>query len=254
MAPDLEHLRRKRWFLLHVGLFAIVNGFFVGTWLMVQGTSGIIDPRAREGFFPGWLILAWGFVLGLHGLYVWSRRPQEHSLAARTGGQSGRVMGTVLFTDIVGSTEHAARLGDRAWGELLDAHDRIARRVIKTHRGTMVKHTGDGLLAVFDAPYDGIDAVGGLREELAEQHLQIRAGLHTGEIELRGRDIGGIAVNIASRVMAAAEPSEILVSRTVRDLVTGSGLVFSARGTHRLKGLEGDWELFAVGTTGSRNL
>ncbi len=244
---DLEHRRRKHWLKIHSGLYLVVNGFFVGTWLLIQGTPDLADPRARTGFFPGWLLLAWGVVLGFHGLYVWARRPQQQSHAALTGGQAGRVVRTVLFSDIVDSTEQAARIGDRRWGQLLDGHDQISRKVVEANRGAVVKLTGDGMLAVFETPNEGIAAARSLRDELRGWDLQVRAGLHSGEIELRGRDVGGIAVHIASRVMAAASPSEILVSRTVRDLATGSGVVLTDRGTHRLKGLEGEWELFAVG-------
>lgn len=172
-------------------------------------------------------------------------------MAVRTGGQAGRVVSTVLFTDIVGSTEQAVRLGDRAWNELLELHDRVARRVVTDNGGQVVKHTGDGMLATFEYPNQAIAAALRLRQELGERDLQIRAGIHSGEIELRRRDVGGIAVHIASRVMSAAEPSEVLVSRTVRDLVTGSGHAFTDRGNHQLKGLPGDWELYAVE---SRNL
>jgi hypothetical protein len=108
-----QHQRRKRWWYIHLALFLVVNGFFVATWLMIRSQPDITDVQAREGFYPGWLLIVWGAVLGLHGVYIWARRPQLHPLAARSGGQAGRVVRTVLFTDIVGSTELAERLGDR---------------------------------------------------------------------------------------------------------------------------------------------
>ena len=229
-------------------MFLVVNGFFVATWLMVRSTEGVTDQRAQEGFYPGWVLILWGAILGLHGLYVFARRPIERSLVSRSGGQAGRVMRTILFTDIVGSTEMAAQAGDRSWNEMLDSHDRIGRKVVESHHGTMVKQTGDGMLAVFESPHEAIGAAEDVRDELARRDLQIRAGLHAGEIELRGRDVAGIAVHIASRVMATAEPSQILASRTVRDLAAGSGAAFVDQGSHSLKGVDGAWELYEVGS------
>jgi class 3 adenylate cyclase len=157
-----------------------------------------------------------------------------------------RVLATVLFTDIVGSTGQAARLGDRRWRALLEVHDELARRVVEEFQGTLVKTTGDGVLATFDGPGRGIRCAAALRDELRGIGLQIRAGLHTGEVELRDGDVGGIAVHLAARVMAAAGPGEVLTSRTVRDLVVGANIVVEDRGPHVLKGIEGTWELFAV--------
>ncbi|MGH8951104.1 MAG: adenylate/guanylate cyclase domain-containing protein [Acidimicrobiia bacterium] len=242
---EYAHERRKHWLKIHAGVYLVVNGFFVGTWLMVQGIPDIEDPNI-EMFFPGWLLLIWGVCLGFHAVVVWARRPQVRPLAMRSGGQAGRVVSTVLFTDIVGSTELAAGLGDRRWAEVLDLHDRTSRRVVVDNGGQVVKQTGDGTLATFDTPNQAIAAAWALREELGQQDLLIRAGLHSGEIELRRRDVGGIAVHIASRVMGAAAPGEILVSRTVRDLVGGSKVEFSDRGASPLRGLEGEWELYAV--------
>jgi class 3 adenylate cyclase len=156
------------------------------------------------------------------------------------------VLATVLFTDIVGSTERAARLGDRRWRELLGAHDDLARRVVEEFQGQLVKTTGDGILATFDGPGRGIGCAAALRDELRGLGLRIRAGLHTGEVELRDGDVGGIAVHLAARVMATAGAGEILVSRTVRDLVVGASIAVEDRGSHALKGIEGAWQLFAV--------
>jgi class 3 adenylate cyclase len=157
-----------------------------------------------------------------------------------------RVLATVLFTDIVGSTEQASRLGDRRWRELLEVHDELARRLVEEFGGQLVKTTGDGILATFDGPGRAIRCAAALREELGGIGLQIRAGLHTGEVELREGDVGGIAVHLAARVMAAAGPDEILTSGTVRDLIIGSNITVEDRGPHALKGMERPWELFAV--------
>jgi class 3 adenylate cyclase len=157
-----------------------------------------------------------------------------------------RVLATVLFSDIVASTEQASRLGDRRWRQLLNVHDELARRLVEEFGGRLVKTTGDGLLATFDGPGRGIGCAAALRDELGGIGVQLRVGLHTGEVELRDGDVGGIAVHIAARVMAAAGPGEILASRTVRDLIVGSDIVLDDRGTHPLRGVEGTWQLFAV--------
>jgi class 3 adenylate cyclase len=157
-----------------------------------------------------------------------------------------RALATILFTDIMGSTERAGELRDERWLRLLDVHDKTARRVVGGFGGQLIKTTGDGILATFDGPGRGIRAAALLREELDRAGISIRAGLHTGEIELRYGDVGGIAVHIGARVMAAAAADEILVSRTVRDLIAGSELRLEDRGPHQLKGVEGAWQLFAV--------
>jgi class 3 adenylate cyclase len=157
-----------------------------------------------------------------------------------------RLLATVLFTDIVGSTERAQVAGDQRWRELLDVHDELARRLVAGEGGRLVKGTGDGILAVFDGPGRAIAAALALRDQLGDIDLRIRAGLHAGEVELRGDDVGGIAVHIAARIMAAAGPGEVLVSRTVRDLVAGSGIALEDRGTHALKGLSDSWQLYAA--------
>lgn len=157
-----------------------------------------------------------------------------------------RVLSTVLFTDIVGSTERATTLGDQAWRGLLDRHDETSRSVVEAHQGRIIKSTGDGLLATFDGPGRALRGALALRDRLGAEGITIRAGVHTGEIELRGADIGGIAVHIASRVEAQAAPGEVFASRTVKDLVAGSGIIFQDRGTHPLKGIPDDWQLYAV--------
>jgi class 3 adenylate cyclase len=171
---------------------------------------------------------------------------EEFLTGARRIPEPKRLLATVLFTDIVGSTEQASRLGDRRWRELLEVHDEVARRLVEEFGGRLVKTTGDGILATFDGPGRGIRCAAGLRDELGGIGLQIRAGLHTGEVELRDADIGGIAVHLAARVMATAGSGEILVSRTVRDLVVGTNITMEDHGSQVLKGIEGSWQLFAV--------
>jgi class 3 adenylate cyclase len=164
----------------------------------------------------------------------------------RRPAEPTRVLQTVLFTDIVGSTQRAGQLGDRRWRQVLGVHDELTRRVVEEFHGRLVKTTGDGILATFDGPGRAIGCAAALRAELAGIGLQIRAGLHTGEVELRDDDVGGIGVHIAARVMAAAASGEILTSRTVRDLVVGSDIAAEDRGTHTLKGIDGTWQLFAI--------
>jgi class 3 adenylate cyclase len=157
-----------------------------------------------------------------------------------------RVLATVLFTDIVDSTRRAAEMGDHAWRGLLDSHDEAATRLVDSHRGRLVKSTGDGLLATFDGPSRAIDCAVALVAAARRAGIELRAGLHTGEIELRDEDVGGLSVHVAARVQSLADPGQVLVSRTVTELVAGSGLEFEDRGDHELKGVPGRWELFSV--------
>jgi class 3 adenylate cyclase/pimeloyl-ACP methyl ester carboxylesterase len=157
-----------------------------------------------------------------------------------------RVLATVLFTDIVDSTRRAAEMGDRDWHALLDAHDAVVRTQLARFRGREVNTSGDGFLAMFDGPQRAIRCAMAIRDAVQTLGIQVRAGLHTGECEIRGDDIGGIAVHIGARVSALAGPNEVLVSSTLRDLVIGSGLEFEERGAHKLKGVPGEWQLFAV--------
>ncbi|HKV22140.1 MAG TPA: adenylate/guanylate cyclase domain-containing protein [Mycobacterium sp.] len=157
-----------------------------------------------------------------------------------------RVLATVLFTDIVDSTRRAAELGDREWRALLDAHDAVVRAQLSRFRGREVNTSGDGFLAMFDGPQRAIRCAVAIRDGLQALGIEVRAGLHTGECEVRGEDIGGIGVHIGARVSALAGPGEVVVSSTLRDLVIGSGLEFEPRGTHQLKGVPGEWNLFAV--------
>jgi class 3 adenylate cyclase len=160
-----------------------------------------------------------------------------------------RVLATVLFTDIVDSTRRAADMGDRDWHALLDAHDAIVRVQLNRFRGREVNTSGDGFLAMFDGPQRAIRCAMAIRDAVQALGIQVRAGLHTGECEVRGDDIGGIAVHIGARVSGLAGPNDVLVSSTLRDLVIGSGLEFEDRGGHGLKGVPGEWHLFAVTST-----
>jgi class 3 adenylate cyclase len=157
-----------------------------------------------------------------------------------------RMLATVLFTDLVDSTRLAAELGDRRWHRTLDQHNAVVRKHLARFRGREVKTTGDGFLATFDGPARAIRAAHAIRAELAEHGLQVRVGLHTGEVELVGDDIGGIAAHLAARVLAQAGAGEVLCSRTVKDLVAGAGFAFADRGTRRLKGVTDRWQLYAV--------
>ena len=171
---------------------------------------------------------------------------QEFLTGVREGAGSERVLATVLFSDIVGSTEHAARVGDGRWRDLLDAYYGLVRRELARFRGREIDTAGDGLFATFDGPARAIRCGCAIREAVRELGITVRIGLHTGECEVMGPKVGGIAVHIGARVAAAAEPNEVLVSSTVRDLVAGSGLRFEERGVHVLKGVPGEWRLFAV--------
>jgi class 3 adenylate cyclase len=190
---------------------------------------------------------------GDHGFWTGDTTPllgdiEEFITGQRDGAadELERVLATVLFTDIVDSTRSAAALGDQKWRRLLDSHDQLAKQMVDRHRGTLVKTTGDGILATFDGPGRAVRCALAFGTAAGQMGLPLRAGLHTGEIEMRGQDIGGIAVHAAARVMAQSQPSEVLVSRVVTDLVAGAGLRFSERGSHELKGLPGRWDLFAA--------
>lgn len=169
-------------------------------------------------------------------------------LGIRQDDRPDRTLSTVVFTDIVGSTTQAASMGDARWRELLDTHDRVARDNIAHFRGRIVKMTGDGVLATFDGPARAVTCANRLRTDLLRLGLQTRAAVHTGEVEVRTDDIGGVAVHIAARLLDLAAPGEVLASRTVKDLSAGGDIVFHDRGVHRLQGLSEPWRLFAATT------
>jgi pimeloyl-ACP methyl ester carboxylesterase len=178
--------------------------------------------------------------------------PLRHILAFLTGERPSaaarvdRVLSTVVFTDIVRSTTTAADLGDANWHSVIDRYDEVCDREVTRHRGVLVKHTGDGMLAHFDGPGRATSCALSINEQVGSLGLRTRSGVHTGEVELRGADLGGLAVHIASRVMSAAGAGEVLVSRTVKDLTIGADLEFVDRGEHTLKGVPGSWPLYAV--------
>jgi class 3 adenylate cyclase len=174
---------------------------------------------------------------------------EEFLTGARREREPDRVLATVLFTDIVDSTKTAVELGDARWRELLDRHEATVQDVLARFGGRAVKTTGDGFLATFDGPARAIRCAREIVDASERQGVGIRAGLHTGECELRGEDIGGIAVHIAARVSALADRGQVLVSRTVRDLVAGSGLEFSPHGTHELKGVPETWDIYAAASS-----
>ena len=172
---------------------------------------------------------------------VWNERAWEES-------EPDRVLATVLFTDIVGSTARAAELGDARWRELIEAHHGLIRRQLARFRGTELDTAGDGFFASFDGPARAIRCATAITEGVRELGIEVRAGLHTGECERIDHKVGGIAVNIGARVAAEAGAGEVLVSSTVKDLVAGSGIQFRERGVAELKGVPGEWRLFAVDT------
>jgi class 3 adenylate cyclase len=171
---------------------------------------------------------------------------EEFVTGARQQPEPTRALLTVMFTDIVGSTSLAADLGDTRWRSLLDEHNRIVRHQIEEHHGREIKTVGDGFLVTFEGPARAIWCARAITKAVGELGIQVRVGIHTGEAELLDDDIGGMAVHISARVVALAGPDEVLVTRTVRDLVAGSGITFADRGVHELKGVPGEWDVLAV--------
>lgn len=178
--------------------------------------------------------------------FAWT---QEQIRSLHAAQDTTRVLATILFTDIVASTERAAELGDRAWRQLLDRHDEVARREVERWQGRFVKNTGDGCLATFDAPTRALQCAFALRDVLAGIGVQIRGAIHTGEVELREADVGGIGVHIAARALDEADAGRVVVTRTVRDLATGTDLVFRPLGSVGLRGVPGQWELFEASSS-----
>lgn len=184
--------------------------------------------------------------------YNWRDTPELEDIEEfltgrrRADDEADRVLATVMFTDIVGSTEHASRLGDGRWRELLDEHNDVVRQAIQRWRGTEIKSIGDGFLATFDGPARAVRCAQEIVEETAPLGLDVRTGLHTGECELVGGDVAGMAVHIGARVMAEAAPGEVLASSTVKDLVVGSELRFEDRGRRALRGVPDEWRLYAL--------
>jgi class 3 adenylate cyclase/esterase/lipase len=199
-------------------------------------------PGARLAEFPGSDHI---FYVGESADKI-SEAIEEFLTGSRAPVAVDRVLATVLFTDIVGSTETAAALGDQRWRDLLEHHHATIRRNLVRFRGREVKTTGDGFLATFDGPARGVQCAHAIAQDLRSLGIEVRAGLHTGECEIIGDDVGGIAVHIGARVAALARAGEVLVSSTVKDLVAGSGLRFEERGTYPLKGIPGEWRIFTA--------
>jgi class 3 adenylate cyclase len=221
--------------------------------LVIHHTDDVIIPPAKGKYVAEHIPDAKYVELPGRNMYhfvePWRESFQEIA-ECLTGHQAevadDRVLATVLFTDIVDSTRRATEIGDRDWRALLDAHDAIVRVQLNRFRGREVNTSGDGFLAMFDGPQRAIRCAMAIRDAVQTLGIEVRAGLHTGECEVRGDDIGGIGVHIGARVSALAGPNEVLVSSTLRDLVIGSGLEFEERGAHELKGVPGEWRLFAV--------
>jgi pimeloyl-ACP methyl ester carboxylesterase len=220
---------------------------------LVLHRSGDRDSRAEEGRYIAERIPGARFVELAGDVHVPLVDPdqvldevEEFVTGRRPAPDPDRVLATVLFTDIVGATDRAAAMGDRGWRELLDRHHALVRRELDRFQGREVDTAGDGFLATFDGPARAIRCAHSIREAVRGLGLEIRAGLHTGECELAGEQVRGIAVHTGARVAALASPSEVLVSSTVKDLVAGSGIEFEDRGTHQLKGVPGEWRLYAV--------
>ena len=213
------------------------------TWLRVEGSrhlaSGI--PGAKLVEFEG------------TDHYIWEQNAseiadeiEEFLTGVRSDHDPLRALKTLIFTDIVGSTTTASELGDERWRQLLDRHEQLLRRQTERFGGQFVSTTGDGSLATFDSPARAIRCALAIREAVRALDLTLRIGIHTGEVEVRGQDVGGIAVHVAARVMSLGEPGEVYVSRTVADLVAGSDIELEERGEHELKGVPGTWRLLAV--------
>ena len=198
-------------------------------------------PGAEYAEFPG---VDHFFFIGDANAYL--ERTEEFLTGQRHDRESDRMLATVLFADIAGSTERAVQLGDSRWHELLDSFYSVARRQLERFRGREVDSAGDGFFAAFDGPARAVRCAAAIGSGVRSLGLEVRAGVHTGECEVIGEKIGGIAVHIGARVASRASPGEVLVSRTVKDLVAGSGITFQDRGTHELKGVPGEWNLYAV--------
>jgi class 3 adenylate cyclase len=214
---------------------------------LVKDTEPDVLLQGVRAAARGDALLSPGVTRRLIGAFAAGRTP-----AFASGSGADRVLATVMFSDIVSSTERAAQIGDRRWRGVLDRHDELIRGKLNDHGGREIKTTGDGFLALFDAPARAIRCAAAMRDELRTLGIEVRIGLHSGEVELRGDDVGGIAVSIGARVAASGSAGDVLVSSTVKDLVVGSGIGFVDRGEHALKGVPDRWRLFAVAEPVSR--
>ena len=244
----------RRFWELFAGLDVreVLDGIRVPTLVLHRRNDAIIP--FEQGKYVASHIQSAQFVElpGTDHFYFWdhaddvAREIGRFLLGAASPIQSGRALATVMFSDIVGSTERTAEIGDSRWREELDRHDEMAHQCIDAHGGRFIKTMGDGFLATFDGPGRAIQCSLAIRDGARRIGVDVRVGLHTGEVETRGDDLGGIAVNTGARVGALAGPGEVLVSGTVKDLVAGSGVEFVDRGEHELRGVPGVWKLFAV--------
>jgi class 3 adenylate cyclase len=245
--PDVARELSKIWYETDVR--GVLPAIQVPTLIAARSDQDVLArSRYVASLIPGaeFKELSGGDVLSYEEILATADEVRRFVGIDRTPTELDTVLSTVLFTDIVDSTSRAATLGDANWRDLLARHDDIAGHAIEQHRGRYVKHTGDGLIATFDGPARAVrcaSAIGGAVRQLG---LEIRAGVHTGEIKFEGEDVRGIAVHIGARVMALANPSEVLVSSTVKDLVAGSGLTFEDGGEHELKGIPDRWHLYRV--------
>jgi class 3 adenylate cyclase len=255
LAASPRTLARMLPLATEVDVRAVLPAIRVPT-LVVQHSRDALVPTAKGKYIaehiPGAKYVEVPGRNWQHFVEPW--RPSFREIAEFLTGEQAdvaddQVLATVLFTDIVDSTRRAAEIGDRDWHALLDAHDAVVRSQLARFRGREVNTSGDGFLAMFDGPQRAIRSAMAIRDAVRALGIEVRAGLHTGECEVRGEDIGGIAVHIGARVSALAGPNDVLVSSTLRDLVIGSGLEFEGRGAHQLKGVPGEWHLFAVAST-----
>ena len=237
LTPVLAHVQAPTLVFIHEGQYATPRA--------VADTVCAIIPQAE-----GPLVVSSGdtALWAPHPEWVYDEIQQFVSTIAGTtpAPRADRVFAVILFTDVVESTRRLSDVGDRRWKELLDVHDSVASREIERARGRLVTHSGDGVLATFDAPARAVACATAIGTQLRQVGVDVRAGLHAGEVQLRGDDIGGIAVHLAARVMGMAAAGEVLVSRTVKDLVAGSGLRFEDRGMHALKGIPDEWHIYAA--------
>jgi DNA-binding NarL/FixJ family response regulator len=212
---------------------------------LVKDTEPEVLLNGVRAVARGDALLSPGVTRRLIGAFAGGQAP-----AFPSGSTADRILATVMFSDIVSSTERAAEIGDRRWRDVLDRHDELVRKQIGNHGGREIKTTGDGFLALFDAPARAIRCAISIREALQAVGVDVRIGLHSGEVELRGNDVGGIGVSIGARVAASGSAGDVVVSSTVRDLVAGSGIEFADLGRHALKGVPDEWQLFAVAELG----
>jgi class 3 adenylate cyclase len=238
------------WWNIELDLRAVLPSIRVPTLVLQRERSVLVHPNAGRFLADNIAGSTFRTLPGADNLFYTEAGDEFVDLIEEfvTGTtpvrETDRGLATVLFTDIVGSTEHLSRLGDRRWTDLLDDHDQMTSRELDRHRGRRVNHTGDGIVAIFDGR--AVRCAQAIGAGVRSLGIDVRAGVHTGEIERRGDEVSGIAIHIGQRVSSLAGPGEVLVSSTVKDLVSGSGIQFADRGAHELKGVPDTWRIFAV--------